>query len=228
MSHFFDFADFAHADLFKNLNYPWEVLNDLENYIKSLELGNIQQATVSPQAYLINAEQIFLGSGTIVEAGAYIKGPCWIGDNSVVRHGAYIRGNVLAGNHVVIGHDTEVKNSIFLTGAQAAHFAYVGDSIIGRKVNLGAGTKCANFKLDKQLITVSYEQKRLVTHRRKLGAIIGDHCQIGCNSVLNPGTLMGKSVRCYPCVNVGGWIPDHSLIKSTHKNLVVPLNTSNE
>jgi len=222
IAQFFDLTNFLHAELFADFDYPWEVLHTLENYLLNLSLGNIQ-GTISAQAYLINPEKISIGPGSVVEAGAYIQGPCWLGANSVVRHGAYIRGNLLAGDHVIIGHDTEVKNSIFLQNAHAAHFAYVGDSILGNSVNLGAGTKCANFKLDKQSIKVNFEGQFLETKRRKLGAIIGDNSQIGCNSVLNPGTLMGKNVRCYPCLNVGGWIPSHSLIKAAEQAIIVPL-----
>jgi len=226
-SQFFDLTDFTHASLFEDIYNPWEALNHLEAYIRNLSSSK-KNCTISPHAYLINPAEIYIGEGSIIEAGAYVQGPCSIGNNCVVRHGAYIRGNLLTGDHVIIGHDTEVKNSIFLPGSHAAHFAYVGDSIIGRQVNLGAGTKCANYKLDKQTIAVEYEGSRIETKRRKLGAIIGDNCQIGCNSVLNPGTLMGKDVRCYPCVNIGGWIPSKSLIKSAQKAVIVPLRKDDE
>lgn len=220
-AYFFDLNDFPHADLFRAVEYPWLVLNELGVYIQGLTLGNIA-GKVMPGAHLIHPELISIGQGSIVEPGAYIQGPCWIGKNCVVRHGAYIRGNLLTGDHCVIGHDTEVKNALFLTGAHAAHFAYVGDTILGNKVNLGAGTKCANFKLDQKTIDVQIEGRRLPTQMRKLGALIGDGCQIGCNSVLNPGTLMGKDVNCYPCLNVGGWIPARSVIKPAGKAVIVP------
>lgn len=222
ISQFFDLTNFPHKKLFEQTNYPWEILNKLEFYIKNLALGR-NCGIVSPQAYIINPNEIYIGEGSIVEPGAYIHGPCWIGNNCVIRHGAYIRGNLITGDHVVIGHDTEVKNAVFLSGSNAAHFAYVGDSILGCKVNLGAGTKCANFKLDKQEITIETEDNRILTKRRKLGAIIGDHSQIGCNSVLNPGTIMGKNVICYPCVNVGGCIPAKSLIKPAFKSIITTL-----
>lgn len=213
-SFFFDLSSFEHASLFNSRSYPWEVLPFIEAYLKKLTLGRIE-GEVSSRAYLIHPELIYIGEGSIVEPGAYIQGPCWIGKNCVVRHGAYIRGNLLTGNQCVIGHDTEVKNAIFLNEAHAAHFAYVGDSILGNGVNLGAGTKCANFRLDKQPINIHYENERIPTGLRKLGAIIGDGSQIGCNSVTNPGTLLGKEVRCYPCLNLGGFISSRSMIKST-------------
>lgn len=210
--YFFDISAFAHTALFKKGAYPWEALAQISTYLKAAPLGHIE-GTVSPQAYLINPELISIGPGSVVEPGAYIQGPCIIGANCTVRHGAYIRGNFIAGNRCVIGHDTEVKNSIFLDGVQAAHFAYIGDSILGNNVNLGAGTKCANLKLDHGKIIIPYQGQRLNTDLKKLGAILGDHTQIGCNSVTNPGTLMGPGVLCYPCVNVGGCIPAHSRIK---------------
>ncbi len=218
-SYFFDLTEFAHADLFRASEFPWLILNDLGNYLKQLSLGIIE-GQISSSAYLINPESIYIGKGSVVEPGAYIQGPCWIGNECVVRHGAYIRGNLLAGDHCVIGHDTEVKNAIFLPGAHAAHFAYVGDTILGRGVNLGAGVKCANFKLDKKPVIVQIENIPIETQMRKLGAIVGDYSQIGCNSVLNPGTLIGKGVNCYPCVNIGGWIPSNSLIKPANKAVV--------
>ena len=211
-AYFFDLSAFAHATLFKDALYPWEALAHISRYLKTTHMGVID-GIVSPQAYLVNPELITIGPGSIVEAGAYIQGPCIIGAHCTVRHGAYIRGNFIAGNRCVIGHDTEVKNSIFLDGVQAAHFAYVGDSILGNDVNLGAGTKCANLKLDHESIVIHYQNQRLHTGLKKLGAILGDRTQIGCNSVTNPGTLMGPGVRCYPCVNVGGCIPAYSCIK---------------
>lgn len=211
-SYFFDLSRYAHAALFSEDVQPWLVLQKLSAYINSQQLGEIK-GTVSSSAYLINPELITIGEGSIVEPGAYIQGPCIIGRDCVVRHGAYIRGNVLTGNQCVIGHDSEVKHAIFLDKAHAAHFAYVGDSILGNEVNLGAGTKCANFKLDQTPINLLINGKKIPTQMRKLGAIIGDKSQIGCNTVTNPGTLIGKEVRCYPCLNIESFIPSRSIIK---------------
>lgn len=211
-SYFFDLKNFQHASLFQGDCEPWLVLQKLSDYFKTQTLGQ-HKGRISPSAYLINPEQIAIGEGSIVEPGAYIQGPCIIGKDCVVRHGAYIRGNVLTGNRCVIGHDSEVKHAIFLDGAHAAHFAYVGDSILGNEVNLGAGTKCANFKLDQTPINLHIRGERIPTHMRKLGAIIGDKTQIGCNAVSNPGTLIGQEVRCYPCLNIEGFIPSRSMVK---------------
>ncbi len=220
-SYFFDLSSFSHARLFEGDPQPWLVLPKIEGYLKRLPLGQLK-GTISPSAYLIHPELIFIDEGSVVEPGAYIQGPCWIGKNCVVRHGAYIRGNLLTGDQCVIGHDTEVKNAVFFDRAHAAHFAYVGDSILGQEVNLGAGTKLANFKLDHQQIYVRDNQQRLATGLRKFGAIIGDRSQIGCNTVTNPGSLVGKDVRCYPCLSIGGVIPSRSLIKSSAAVVITP------
>lgn len=211
-SYFFDLSQYRHAALFKTALFPWLVLQELTAYLKMQPLG-LLEGTISPFAYLIHPEQISIGEGSIVEPGAYIQGPCMIGKHCVVRHGAYIRGNVLTGDHCVIGHDSEIKQAIFLNHTHAAHFAYVGDSILGNEVNLGAGTICANFKLDHTCINLHILNQHIPTQMRKLGAIIGDKTQIGCNTVSNPGTLIGQEVRCYPCLNIEGFIPSRSLIK---------------
>ena len=212
LSYFFDLSSFPFKELFDGLTYPWEALARLNPFLKNQTLGKIE-AEISPHAYLVNPELISIGKGSVIEPGAYIQGPCLIGENCSIRHGAYIRGQVIAGNGCVIGHASEIKNSIFLNNVHAAHFAYVGDSILGNHVNLGAGTRCANLKLDGASITVSYHDERLETGLRKLGAIIGDHSQTGCNAVTNPGTIMGRGVLCYPCLNVGGFIPTRSIIR---------------
>lgn len=218
-SYFFDLSAYSHHSLFEWLDYPWLALSHLESYLKGQVLG-IHEGEISSQAYLVHPELISIGKGTIVEPGAYIQGPCVIGKNCRVRHGAYIRGNVLSGDDCVIGHDTEVKNSIFLNQTQAAHFAYVGDSILGNGVNLGAGVKCANLKLDHGVISVRYRNQTIQTPLRKFGVLIGDGSQIGCNSVTNPGTLIGKNVKCYPCVNIGGFIPSRSIVKPQSQPII--------
>ncbi|MBA3721478.1 MAG: UDP-N-acetylglucosamine diphosphorylase [Parachlamydiaceae bacterium] len=224
-SYFFDLTSFPFRDLFDLEVSPWAILPKIEKYLKGLKLGKIE-GQISPSAYLVNPELISIGQGSVVEPGAYIQGPCRLGKNCIVRHGAYIRGNFIAGDGCVIGHDTEVKNSIFLSGVHAAHFAYVGDSILGNKVNLGAGTKCANLKLDQSPVVIHYQSQRIPTTLKKLGAILGDGTQIGCNSVTNPGTLMGQEVRCYPCTNIGGFIPSRSIVKPDTKMIVTSYNNS--
>lgn len=210
---------YTHRKLFEQSNYPWEALASLEAYLNSSDLGQIE-VSIPPSAHLINPEKISIGSGTVVEPGAYIQGPCIIGKNCMIRHGAYLRGNVITGDECVIGHDTEVKHAIFLNRACAAHFNYVGDSILGNGVNLGAGVKCANLRLDHQTIVVKVLGVSIDTRLKKLGAIIGDGAQVGCNCVINPGTILGKNSFCFPCLNVDGYVPDHGKVKPAMKNIL--------
>lgn len=220
-SFFFDLSQFQHAALFASCTYVWEALKKLEEYLENLPSG-FNEAKISDGAFLIDPEKIFIGKGSIVEPGAYIKGPCYIGEGCVVRHGAYIRGYLLAGNDCVIGHDTEVKHAILLDSVRAGHFAYVGDTILGSRVNLGAGTKCANLKLNAGPIAVNVNGEHISTGFKKFGAVLGDDVQTGCNSVTNPGTLVGKNTICYPCVNFGGFVGPKQTIKSNMELVITP------
>lgn len=210
---FFDLTAFHHAFLFHDCRYVWEALAKIETYLKTFRLGDIHVG-IPEGAHLIHPELISIGQGSVIEPGAYIRGPCIIGNNCSVRQGAYIRGQVIVGNNCVVGHDTEVKNSILLNHANAAHFAYLGDSILGNHVNLGAGVKCANLRLDHGEVIVHYQGERIRTGLKKFGAILGDNTQLGCNSVTNPGTITGKGVLCNPCLNFGGVIAEKSVIRA--------------
>lgn len=206
----FDLTAFKHADIFNNCQYVWEVLPKISAYLQSHTLGVIE-VEIPEGAVVVNRELVSIGRGTVVEPGAYIQGPCIIGENCRVRQGAYIRGNIIAGDNCVIGHATEAKNALFLNHAQAAHFAYVGDTILGNHTNLGAGTKCANLRFDNRPVSVFHDGRRVDTGLRKFGAVFGDFSQSGCNSVTNPGTLLGKGASIYPCANARGVIPaEHS------------------
>jgi NDP-sugar pyrophosphorylase family protein len=159
---------------------------------------------VSPHAVIEGA--VYIAPGAKVEPTAYIKGPCIIGPDTEVRHGAYIRGNVFVGKGCVVGHATEVKSSVFLDGAKAGHFAYVGDSILGPGVNLGAGTKLANLKLKKNEVRLEDPDtgKFFGTGLKKFGAVIGRGVQVGCNAVLSPGTLLLPGALVTPCAHIIG------------------------
>jgi len=209
---FFDLSDYEHAVIFDGVENVWEALNKIKEYLASLELGIIE-VKIPDGVILINPELISIGKNTHVEPGAFIQGPCVIGDNSIIRQGAYIRGNLIAGKQTVIGHATEIKNSIFLDFAQAPHFAYVGDSILGNHVNLGAGTKLANLRFDNQPVSIELDDRKVETGLRKFGAVFGDFSQSGCNTVTNPGTIFGKKACCFPCMNVGGFIPEGKLVR---------------
>lgn len=152
---------------------------------------------ILPGAYLVN-DKILIGSNTIIEPGAFVRGPVVIGDNTEIRQGAYVRGDCIIGSECVVGHTTEMKSSVMLDGAKAGHFAYIGDSILGSQVNLGAGTKLANLKMIPGTVVVRSGGDQIDTGRRKIGAILGDGTETGCNSVTSPGTLLGPKSIVYP------------------------------
>ena len=208
---FFSLKNFEHISLWEKDESVWMALHSLKEY---LNRSTFQiEIEIPSGVYLTNSSQISIGKGTILEPGVMIQGPCIIGKNCSIRHGAYLRGGIILGNRCVVGHASEVKHSIMLNGASAAHLCYVGDSILGCDVNLGAGVKCANVRLDRKEISIFYEGHKMATGLRKFGAIIGDNTQIGCNSVLNPGTLFGRDSFCHPLLNVGGFIPAASEVK---------------
>jgi NDP-sugar pyrophosphorylase family protein len=159
-------------------------------------------------------DHIFVGPGSVVEPGALIKGPTIIGSYCEIRQGAYLRGHCLVGDRCVLGHTTEMKHSVMLDGAKAGHFAYIGDSILGNRTNLGAGTKLANLKITGTPVSIRIKDKIYDTGLRKLGAIIGDGTETGCNSVTNPGTLLGQRCLVLPALSVkSGYYPDRSIIR---------------
>jgi UDP-3-O-[3-hydroxymyristoyl] glucosamine N-acyltransferase len=159
-------------------------------------------------------EEIFVGPGVAVEPGALIKGPTLITANTDVRQGAYVRGKCIIGRECVVGHTTEMKSSIMLDGAKAGHFAYIGDSILGNSTNLGAGTKLANLKIRGSSVVIRVGEAKIDTGLRKFGAIIGDHVEIGCNTVTNPGTLLGRNAMVLPVRSVAaGYHPPESLVR---------------
>jgi len=164
-------------------------------------------------AYFLSLD-VFVGPGSVVEPGALLTGPTIIGARCEIRQGAYIRGHCLVGDGCVVGHTTEMKHSVMLNGAKAGHFAYIGDSILGNRTNLGAGTKLANLKIVDTPVSVSVQGRRYDTGLRKFGAVVGDDSETGCNSVTNPGTLLGRRCRVCPCLSVkGGYYPDRSIIR---------------
>jgi UDP-N-acetylglucosamine diphosphorylase / glucose-1-phosphate thymidylyltransferase / UDP-N-acetylgalactosamine diphosphorylase / glucosamine-1-phosphate N-acetyltransferase / galactosamine-1-phosphate N-acetyltransferase len=179
-------------------------------------------ALIMPGAYLFD-DRVLIGAGTVVEPGALIKGPAIIGRKCEIRQGAYFRGHCLVGDECLVGHATEIKNSIMLKGSKAGHFAYLGDSILGAYVNLGAGTKLANLKMVPGTVSIrTHHNERISTGMRKLGAILGDGVETGCNSVTSPGTFIGKGSRVLPCVNMlPGYYPDKTVIAFSDEALKV-------
>jgi len=208
---FFDLESFRHKALWADDTPVWSALHKLKIYLNNLEYRI--EIDIPAGVYLQNPHLISIGKGTVIEPGTLIQGPCIIGQDCTIRHGAYIREHVILGNRCSVGHATELKHSIILDEAAATHFVYIGDSIVGNGANLGAGVKCANLRLDRNEVTVQWENTKMQSGLKKFGAIIGDRVQIGCNSVLNPGTLIGKDSVCRPLVNVGGYIPPNSHVK---------------
>lgn len=202
---FFSIGRFAHKALWKEGESVWSALLSLDAYLNG---------------------RVFVGEGTVVEPGARIVGPCILGKGCVVREGAYLRGGVIGGDGCVVGHGVEVKHSILLDGASVSHLNYVGDSILGNGANLGAGVKCANLRLDRKEIWVSYEGEKIATGLRKMGAIVGDGVQVGCNCVLNPGTLLGRESICYPLLPISGYVPPRSQVRATLSYTVEPVDPS--
>ena len=215
---FFDLSDFRHRALFDGLQYVWEALPRIEAYVRQHLIPRID-GEVLPGAWL--GEHVYIGKGTLVESGAMIRGPAIIGEDCEIRSGAYVRENVLLGDRAVVGHASEVKNSVLLNAAKAPHFNYVGDSLLGCDINLGAGTILSNLKVTWTNIVVTIEGREYDTGLLKFGAIVGDHAETGCNCVCNPGTLIGKHSLVYPCTSVRGYIPPHSLVKLRQEMQVV-------
>ena len=215
---FFDFSKTKYADIFEGAEYPWEVLRRISDYIKAHLRPGIH-GQVSPLSFV--GEAVYIGPGTVVEPGVMIKGPAIIGANCEVRAGAYLRENVLVGDEVVVGHTTEIKNSLLFDEAEVPHFAYVGDSVLGWKAHLGAGVKISNVKVNRTLVVVTFEGQRYETGLRKFGAILGDQVEIGCNTVLNPGTLVGKRTLGYANISMHGFYPPDSIVKLRQSHEIV-------
>ncbi|HYC34147.1 MAG TPA: DapH/DapD/GlmU-related protein, partial [Candidatus Paceibacterota bacterium] len=191
----FNLENSSHKELFSGIEYPWEIIAKLEVYIKNT-LKKENKAKVFPTAFV--GEEVELGEGTVVESGAVIFGPAIIGKNCTIKSGAYIRQNVILEDNVVVGHATELKNSFLMNGTAAAHFNYVGDSILGNNSHLAAGSILANVKLPKKEIIVKSENETIPTGLQKFGAALGDNAEVGCNAVLNPGSIVGKNSIIYP------------------------------
>ncbi len=221
---FFDLSQVPFSDFFQT-TYVWELLGKkLKEFFQEMDGWKIL-GKVSSQASL-ESSHIYIGEGTVVEAGAVIKGPVWIGKNCVIRSHAYVREYTLAMEGALIGHATETKGSILLPGAQAPHFNYVGDSILGRKVNLGAGTILSNLKNINEEIHLEIEGTQYSTGLRKFGAILGDGVKTGCNSVLNPGTIVGPNSIIYPLTSVKkGYYPPNHILKLRQTQEIHPIRS---
>ena len=207
-----------HRALFENVTNVWDALKQIGSYLQ-FRLQPAIHARLIGKPFVSNA--VFVGRGTTIEQGAMIKGPAWIGEGCEIRNGCYIRENVIVGNGVVLGNSCEFKNSIIFDEAQVPHFNYVGDSIIGYKGHLGAGVILSNVKLDHGEITVAIPGGLLPTGLKKFGAIIGDRAEVGCNSVLSPGSVIGRDTIIYPGSQWRGVAPQGSIVKYKQRFEVV-------
>ncbi len=192
--------------LFNSCEYPWQVILGLKDYIKQLISQGID-------GFEYISKDILIGKNVEISSKAEIVGPAIIGHNTKIRPGAYLRGNVITGNDCVIGNSTEIKNSVLLDNVQAPHYNYIGDSVLGNKVHLGAGVICSNLKTDKSIVFIKTAEK-IDTNLKKLGAILGDGVDIGCGCVLNPGTVLLNNTTVYPLNSIRGVYDKNLIIKS--------------
>jgi len=188
--------------------YPWQALDGIRDWILALgpALPAEEYDQPSPNVWVHKTAKVF--------PSAYLGGPCIIGPETEVRHCAFIRGSALVGEKCVVGNSVELKNVILFDGVQTPHYNYVGDSILGYKSHMGAGSITSNVKSDKTLVVVKNGEERIETGRKKFGAILGDHVEVGCNSVLNPGTVLGRGVSVYPTSSVRGTVPPGCIFKA--------------
>ena len=205
-----DLYDLSHTragGYLENLTYPWEALAHIGDWIVAIGKG------LSTEQYDCLAENVWIAKSAKVAPSASITGPCIIGENAEVRHCAFIRGNALVGDGAVVGNSTELKNVILFDKVQVPHYNYVGDSILGYRSHLGAGAITSNVKSDKSLVVIHADTESIETGRKKVGAMVGDCVEVGCGSILNPGTVIGKESAVYPLSSVRGFVPAASIYK---------------
>lgn len=208
IEHLLDMEQTIAKELFDGKTYPWEVLPEIKAFI--LELG----PTLDPAEYDLIGENIWAAKSAVIAPTACINGPAIIGKEAEVRHCAFIRGNAIVGEGAVVGNSTELKNCVLFNKVQVPHYNYVGDSVLGYKAHMGAGSICSNVKSDKKLVVVKGDSESIETGIKKFGAMLGDHVEVGCGSVLNPGTVIGRETNIYPLSSVRGCVPAGSIYKT--------------
>lgn len=196
------------AEIFQGKTYPWEILGELKSFI--VKLGE----SLDPEKFEKRGENIWIAKSATVFDSAYIAGPCIIDEGAEVRHCAFIRGSAIIGKNSVVGNSTEVKNALIFDNVQIPHYNYVGDSVLGYKSHMGAGSITSNVKSDKTLVVVKSADCKIETGLKKFGAMLGDFVEVGCGSVLNPGTVIGKNSNIYPLSSVRGVVPENSIYKA--------------
>lgn len=203
----FDYSKSIARPLLETVEFPWEALPKIKDFI--IELGK----TLDPEIYEQRGEDIWVAKSATVYPSAYLGGPLIICEDAEVRHCAFIRGSAIVGKGAVVGNSTELKNSILFDGVQVPHYNYIGDSILGYKAHTGAGTITSNLKSDKSLVTVMVKDEKVDTGVKKFGAMLGDYVEVGCNSVLNPGSVIGRGTSIYPLSFVRGYVSANRIYK---------------
>lgn len=204
----FDLDKTIASGLFDGVEYPWEILGKIKEFIIALE------KTLPSDKFDNPSENVWIAKSASVAPTAFIGSPCIIDENAEIRHCAFIRGSAIIGKGTVVGNSTELKNAVLFDSVQVPHFNYVGDSVLGYKSHIGAGGVTSNVKSDKTLVTVKADGEKIETGLKKFGAMLGDYVEVGCNSVLNPGTVIGRHSNVYPTSCVRGYVPSESIWKN--------------
>ena len=213
----YDLNETIAAELLEGIEYPWEALKGISNFIK--QMG----PSLNPDIYEKKGEDIWVAKSAKVAPTAFLNGPLIIDEEAEIRHCAFIRGSAIVGKGCVVGNSTELKNVILFNSVQVPHYNYVGDSILGYKSHMGAGSITSNVKADKTLVVVKGKEEQIETGLKKFGAMLGDYVEVGCNSVLNPGSVIGKHTNIYPLSMVRGVVLENSIYKN--KNEIVAKKT---
>ena len=214
ISDLFDLNDTIAAPLFEGKTYPWEVLGEISDFIRALG------PTLPAEEYDHPSEDVWIAKDAKVFPSAYIGAPCIIDHEAEIRHCAFIRGSAIVGKKAVVGNSVELKNVVLFNNVQTPHYNYVGDSVLGSHSHMGAGSITSNVKSDKTLVVMKDGDERMETGRKKIGAILGDYVEVGCNSVLNPGTVIGPHSNIYPTSSVRGTVPANHIFKN--ENEIIP------
>ena len=207
----YDLNETIAKEYMETAEYPWELLDGLSDYIKRLG------ATLDPEKYEKRGEDVWVAKNAKVAPTAFLGSPLIIDEEAEVRHCAFIRGSAIVGKGAVVGNSTELKNCILFDNVQVPHYNYVGDSILGYKSHMGAGSITSNVKSDKKLVIVKNGKEQIETGLKKFGAMLGDEVEVGCGSVLNPGTVVGKHTNIYPLSSIRGVVPEHSIYKNQNE-----------
>ena len=207
----YDLKETIAAQLFQGVQYPWEVLSRISSFI--IELGS----TLDEAVFEKRGENIWVARSAVTAPTACLNGPLIIDEGAEIRHCAFVRGSAIVGRGAVVGNSTELKNVVLFNGVQVPHYNYVGDSILGYKSHMGAGSITSNVKSDKTLVVVKNGTEQIETGLKKFGAMLGDHVEVGCNSVLNPGTVIGRNTNVYPLSMVRGVISGGSIYKNKNE-----------